>query len=119
MNRLAFLHGVKKYYDNSLNVFESLFDKYSFVFHEINKLERVYIVEDSFIIYFGIKQVCEINKEFLKYSTSDQYGQIPEMLGHIMIVEELTYNEIFKINASKLKRNIFGTRQNTGDGSLC
>ena len=27
-----------------------------------------------------------------------------------MIVEELTYNEIFKINASKLKRNIFGTR---------
>ena len=110
MNRFEFLHGVKKYYDNSLKVFESLFEKYSFAFCEINKLERVYIVEDSFIVYFGIKQVCEINKEFLKYSTSDQYGQIPEILGHIMVVEELTYNEIFKINASKLKRDIFGMR---------
>ena len=110
MNFITHLKGVKDYFNKSLKVFESLFEKYSFVFYEINKLERVYIVEDSFIIYFGIKQVCEINKEFLKYSTGDQYGQIPEMLGHIMIVEELTYNEIFKINASKLKRNIFGTR---------
>ena len=107
MTRFAFLRSLKKYYENSLKVFETLFDKYSFVFYEMNQLERVYVIEDSFIIYFGIKQTCEINREFLKFSTSNLYGLIPEMLGHVMIVEELTYNEIFEINASKLKRDIF------------
>lgn len=108
MDIITHLNGVKEYYNNSLKIFEMLFEKYSFSFYEINKLERVYVVEDSFIVYFGIKQIHEITQEFLKYSTGDQYGQIPEMLGHIMVVEELTYNEIFKINASKLKRDIFG-----------
>lgn len=110
VNRIEFLYGVDKFYNNSLKVFEGLFEKYSFVFYQINKLERVYVVEDSFIVYFGIKQTCPITEDFLAHSTTDGYGQIQELLGHIVIVEELTYNEMFKINASKLKRDIFQER---------
>ena len=108
MNKFLFIHNLKKYYNNSAVIFESIFDKYSFTFYKINDLERVYVVEDSFIVYFGVKRIQKLNKDFFKYHFTDQYRQIPEILGHVMIVEELTYNELLKINASKLKRDIFG-----------
>ncbi len=108
MNLKEFYNNLKVFYKNSSEVFEKLFDTYTFVCHDISEYEKVYVVEDSFIVYFGIKNFCELTDEYVNYAFGNNYGRVSALTGHLLIVEELTYNDVFKINATKLKKEIFG-----------
>lgn len=103
-----FFEKLKIFYEQAVIVFEKLFEKYTFVSYEVSGLEKVYIVEDSFVVYFGIKRISPITEQDLSYALSNSYGRVETLLYHTLIIEELSYNDLFKINASKLKRDIFG-----------
>lgn len=60
MNLKEFFGNLKQFYNESLTVFEKCFDKYSFEIYEVGEYEKVYVVEDSFVVYFGIKQTREL-----------------------------------------------------------
>ena len=107
MNLKEFYDNLKIFYKSSAEVFEKLFDTYTFVCHDIGEYEKVYVVEDSFIVYFGIKNFCELSDEDVKCAFDNNYGRVSALTGHMLIVEELTYNDVFKINATKLKKEIF------------
>lgn len=108
MSLEEFFENLMDFYQKSLLTFERRFDTYTYISYDVSKYEKVYIVEDSFIVYIGIKQTQEITDFTLQYAYEDPYGRFIPLTGHIFIIEELTYNDIHKINASKLRREIFG-----------
>ena len=107
MNLKEFYNNLALFYKKSSEVFEKLFNTYTFVCHNINEYEKVYVVEDSFIVYFGIKKTRELTADIINYYLENDYGVFNTLTGHIFIVEELTYNELFKVNATKLRKDIF------------
>ena len=107
MKLKEFYNNLKIFYNSSAEEFEKLFDTYTFVCHDISENEKVYVIEDSFIVYFGIKKIRELTEDIINYYIEDDYGVFNTLTGHMFIVEELTYNGIFKINATDLKRKIF------------
>lgn len=110
MKLREFYNNLKIFYNSSAEVFEKLFDTYTFACHDIGEYEKVYVIEDSFIVYFGIKKIRELTEDIINYYIEDDYGVFNTLTGHIFIVEELTYNGIFKINATDLKRKLFGEK---------
>lgn len=108
MNLKEFFGNLKQFYNESLTVFEKCFDKYSFEIYELGEYEKVYVVEDSFVVYLGIKQTRDLTDETVDYYAQNDYGIFSTLTGHLFIIEELTYNQLFKINATKLKKEIFG-----------
>lgn len=108
MNLKEFYYNLKNFYKSSAEVFERLFDTYTFVCHDMSENEKVYVIEDSFIVYFGIKKTRELTENTINYYLENDCGVFNTLIGHIFIIEELTYNELFKINATKLRKQLFG-----------
>ena len=108
MDLKEFYNNLKLFYKKTSEVFEKLFTTYFFVCYDISEYEKVYVVEDSFIVYFGIKKTRELTEDIINYYFENDYGVFKTLIGHLLVVEELTYNENFKINATKLRKDIFG-----------
>ena len=108
MDLKEFYNNLKLFYKKTSEVFEKLFTTYFFVCYDISEYEKVYVVEDSFIVYFGIKKTRELTEDIINYYFENDYGVFNTLIGHLLVVEELTYNENFKINATKLRKDIFG-----------
>ena len=111
MNKDKYYFEILDLYLEILSKFEKLIDKFGFSIYTINDLEKVYVVEDSFIIYIGIKDYyCDGSTEerAARIEKNSYYSERDVTNAFILVFEELTYNELFKINASKLKRDIGG-----------
>ena len=70
---------------------------------EINEIEKVFIIEDSFIIYIGLKPHSNMH-EWIANSHGVRVEE-PELIQIYSIVfEELSYNELFKFKAADFIR---------------
>ena len=103
MDLKEFYNNLKLFYKKTSDVFEKLFTTSLFVCYYISEYEKLYVVEDSFIVYFGIKKTRELTEDIINYYFENDYGVFNTLIGHLLVVEELTYNENFKINATKLR----------------
>ena len=66
MKLKEFYNNLKIFYNSSAEVFEKLFDTYTFACHDIGEYEKLYVIEDSFIVYFGIKKIRELTEDIIK-----------------------------------------------------
>lgn len=77
------------YYSKVCNIFEKRIGNYDYKKFDINEYERVYVLEDTLIMYVGAKGACALfnNKNTRLGSVSDRYS---------IVFQELTYNNLFK-----------------------
>ncbi len=108
MNLKDFYNDLSAFYQKSSKVFEMFFDKYTFICYDMSEYARVYVIEDCFVVYFAIKKIIDPTDDDVDYYSKNNYGRFSTLTGHILVIEELTYNELFKINATKLRKAIFG-----------
>ena len=83
-------------YPKALQSYEEIIKDYSYRTYAMSDIERVYVIEDSFALYIGLVNFGD-----------DQFPN------HIVVFEELLYNEIYKFNASKFKRVFTKSEQNS------
>lgn len=76
------------FYPKATEAYEDIIKEYSYTFSELNDYERVYVVQDSFVLYVGL-----IN-----------YGD-DIFPNYRVVFEELLNNDIYKFNASKFARS--------------
>ena len=65
MDLKEFYNNLKLFYKKTSEVFEKLFTTYFLVCYDISEYEKVYIVEDSFIVYFGIRKTRELTEDII------------------------------------------------------
>ena len=80
-------NSVKKDFQTTITEFQKLITGYSFKLFSTGKYEKVYLIEDSVIIYVGIK-----------HGSVQQYIEELRFSSYYIKIEELTYNGLFKIN---------------------
>lgn len=78
---------ISSLYLQVLKEYEKIIEKFSFQYYIINDYERVYSIQDTFVIYIGL-----IN-----------YGDT-HFKNHMIVFEELLDNDIFKFNFSRFSR---------------
>lgn len=80
--------------------FEKQLEKYEVKTFEINKLEKVVVLNDSLLLYIGIQKsdyrLCENYKKQYKWTKKHPFMEMPKKsIEHYeLYIEELTFNEI-------------------------
>lgn len=103
MNNLYRYTEIKPIFDNTLNDYLESIKGYEYSAVEINEIEKVFVIEDSFIIYIGLKPHLSTH-EWIAKSHGVRVEE-PELVQIYSIVfEELSYNEIFKFKSAEFIR---------------
>ncbi len=103
MEELYRYNEIKPIFDKILEDYLKNLQGYSYTSITLNQNEIVYIVEDSFIIYIGLKPNKDMHK-WIKRSQGVRTEE-PELVRLYSIVfEELSYNEIFKFKPADFLR---------------
>lgn len=68
--------------------YEAILSKYDFCVYNISNFERIYCINNSFIVYIGV-------------DTWNGYENAKDHIFPHVLIEELTYNNLFKFNATK------------------
>ena len=103
MNTLYRYDEIKPIYDKTLEDYLKTLQEYEYSQIDITDIEKVFLIEDSFIIYIGLKPHSSIH-EWIAYSQGSRVEE-PELTQIYSIVfEELSYNELFKFKAAEFTR---------------
>ena len=98
-------------YDGILSCYKEELFGFSYYTKELTRFERVIVIEDTLIVYFGLR---ESNPEDLierrKFNVEFFDGNYTSL--YYIQIEELTANEILKFNFAKFKRKIEEIYQN-------
>lgn len=94
------------YYDIVYNKYIEEISNYNYKELIINNHEKVLIIEDTFIIYIGLKgkapslfKNCNYNRTFFDEN-------------YIIVFQELSYNDLWKFNLTKFRNNFDGIFEN-------
>ena len=79
--------------------YESLIANFEYEIFELSTYERVYNINNSFVAYIG---VVEFNNKVEAYSSNVEFIDIYSCQ---ILIEELTYNTLFKFNATEFGKN--------------
>ena len=82
----------KSNYYIAIRSYEELLINFEYEIFELSPYEKVFNISNSLVLYIGI---VELNTEF-------EFGS---MCSHQVLIEELTYNALFKFNATQFGRN--------------
>ena len=74
MNLKEFFEKLTEFYKKTVCIFEKQFDEYTFESYDISEYEKVYVIEDSFVVCFGIKKTTLLTDEEVDYYFKNDYG---------------------------------------------
>lgn len=83
------INDLVKYYEDICRELEKYFNDYNYKIMRINSYEKIYLLEDSLVIYVGAKGSNSLfrDKDEMNGNVFDRYN---------IVIQELTYNGIFK-----------------------
>lgn len=107
--KLTYNHNLKKdkyyyqalsIYDEVISAYKKLIDNFSYKEYSILPYEKVFVIEDSFIIFIGLTENNSKQSNLQKDNTYRFFYNSIDMLYHIHM-EELTSNDLFKFIGTK------------------
>ena len=103
LKRDKYYYKAKEIYDEVINEYKKLIDRYSYNEYSIQPHEKVFVIEDSFVIFIGLAENHPEHTTIDKEEYYRFFGNSIDMLYHIHM-EELTQNELFKFIGTKFSK---------------